>query len=1160
MSNFQYDSIGNITYKSDLGAYVYGGANPHAVTKAGDKVFEYDPAGNMTQRDGKTYQYDEFGRITKIGEETAYQYDEAGQRILKTDLKTNESMTYVNDMFESEPNEDTKYVFAGKLKIAKVTRKTVAAPTVDPVDTNPTDPTVNFSGTKPADLALWLNGIEILAAGPETTWTHSANLVPGDNSFDFYTKKDVDATSRRITLSFFYEVAAPTVEFVDSPQTATHVTLRGTKGESTGIWINGSEAVPMNAETIWETSVALTSTQNAFEILAKDRVGNPSASSQLNIAYVATTPTVEPFDQPVKANPFSIKGTKAAGMGIWINGEEAVPANDDQNWTANLKLVKGMNQLSVTAKNEFWIESNGVLLTIPYEINAPSLDPVESPTNQTIVPLTGTKRAYTSVWINGKEVVPMDAEEVWVATVRLTDLHNIFTITTKDEEGLESEAIELSLDYDPVPPTADMAPSTTSSNPYTLSGTKVAGTAIWINGKEAVPADDTTVWFASVPLTEGENQITIVAVSRFGIESEPMKLSLNYVRSATIYAVGSAPAVTSGGGATDITLNTLLSKRMIERQAQAAELEAQAKAAKGTEALDASIPVSDIVLYNQSGDRTNTPKPLWPTAKSTTNVQFKNLQIAYQNGKATLSWDKMSKEVATFDIYRSTDPFPSVSAKNTAVKVASLEASSETNQFQDRVKKGARHTYRVVALNHAGEIVRTSLMLTPDTVFVTIESGSTIDFSGLTDQPFNKLYVSEHPRFSFEKTDDPRVLQITPKNNFKSGARISVRFIDCQPKKDGRNHCDQVEEKVLDVFVVKDDDGFMAKLRKIGSQFFSLLVPQANAKGMDPEEKVEYYLTDHLGGVDVVMDEQGNVVERRDYLPFGEERIAETTGADKERHGFTGKELDSESGLYYYGARYYDPAIGRFASLDPLILGESSKSFQTVLSNPQSLNGYSYVLNNPVRYVDETGMYNSEIHYDATFCLSQEAGFNYDQAKEIAFYDQFVDDNPATMPQNLDSLENIDQTLTNLDKGIVEYYHFADRKEATNRLQKSIRSPNLRVFATNLHTYQDSYSHEGLTPFEHVKQGHDPDMTYLEPRKALTMIKASFFFLREKNKSVNGLGGLSPEEYSLAGAKKWLSVRKDYLDFSKSTDKSSSRITAEGESAKKEVTLSSASE
>jgi len=64
------------------------------------------------------------------------------------------------------------------------------------------------------------------------------------------------------------------------------------------------------------------------------------------------------------------------------------------------------------------------------------------------------------------------------------------------------------------------------------------------------------------------------------------------------------------------------------------------------------------------------------------------------------------------------------------------------------------------------------------------------------------------------------------------------------------------------------------------------------------------------------------------------------------KHKFTGQELDSESGLYYYGARYYDPEIGRFISPDSIVPD---------FSNPQSLNRYSYALNNPVIIRDADG-------------------------------------------------------------------------------------------------------------------------------------------------------------------------------------------------------------
>jgi len=126
----------------------------------------------------------------------------------------------------------------------------------------------------------------------------------------------------------------------------------------------------------------------------------------------------------------------------------------------------------------------------------------------------------------------------------------------------------------------------------------------------------------------------------------------------------------------------------------------------------------------------------------------------------------------------------------------------------------------------------------------------------------------------------------------------------------------------------------------------------------DSDEQVFYYLHDNLGSIDAVIDEDGNVVERRDYLPYGEERL--NAGESDEVYGYTGKEEDDETGLYYYGARYYDPTIGRFTQIDPLVLGETEKPLADVLNNPQESNGYSYTLNNPLKYIDPSGKFKVE--------------------------------------------------------------------------------------------------------------------------------------------------------------------------------------------------------
>lgn len=115
-----------------------------------------------------------------------------------------------------------------------------------------------------------------------------------------------------------------------------------------------------------------------------------------------------------------------------------------------------------------------------------------------------------------------------------------------------------------------------------------------------------------------------------------------------------------------------------------------------------------------------------------------------------------------------------------------------------------------------------------------------------------------------------------------------------------------------------------------------------------------YLSTDHLGSIRMVTDQGGNVVARHDYLPFGDEIIG-TAGrsslwgaSDNVDQKFTGKERDQESGLDFFGARYYGSALGRFMSPDEPFADQEP-------TDPQSWNLYSYVRSNPLSDVDPTG-------------------------------------------------------------------------------------------------------------------------------------------------------------------------------------------------------------
>jgi RHS repeat-associated protein len=119
-------------------------------------------------------------------------------------------------------------------------------------------------------------------------------------------------------------------------------------------------------------------------------------------------------------------------------------------------------------------------------------------------------------------------------------------------------------------------------------------------------------------------------------------------------------------------------------------------------------------------------------------------------------------------------------------------------------------------------------------------------------------------------------------------------------------------------------------------------------------QKVFFYHTDAAGTPVAMTDAGGNVVWRADYKPFGEEQSV--TPYPENNKKFAGKEMDKETGLYYFGARYMDAGIGRFVSVDPKGITEKD------LLNPQRLNRYNYSLNNPYRYIDPDGKWPTPVH------------------------------------------------------------------------------------------------------------------------------------------------------------------------------------------------------
>lgn len=244
-------------------------------------------------------------------------------------------------------------------------------------------------------------------------------------------------------------------------------------------------------------------------------------------------------------------------------------------------------------------------------------------------------------------------------------------------------------------------------------------------------------------------------------------------------------------------------------------------------------------------------------------------------------------------------------------------------------------------------------------------------------------------------------------------------------------------------------------------------------------EQVFFFHTDPAGTPLAMTDASGSVVWKADYKPFGEENIV--TSSQENNKKFIGKEKDEETGLYYFGARYMEPKIGRFAAIDPVgaVNPHTSGTNEGLLLNPQRLNKYAYSLNNPYKYLDPDGRWPTKVK------LVHQASIN----RVLAF-----------LPYSDRSILNAQQVEMGVDQSSAGAFRHAMRApgqtplEARQAANEFVRSEleiarnrektgqhveALRHLGNAIHTMQDSTSpaHQGFQEWdEHLsilsKVGH----------------------------------------------------------------------------------------
>lgn len=154
-------------------------------------------------------------------------------------------------------------------------------------------------------------------------------------------------------------------------------------------------------------------------------------------------------------------------------------------------------------------------------------------------------------------------------------------------------------------------------------------------------------------------------------------------------------------------------------------------------------------------------------------------------------------------------------------------------------------------------------------------------------------------------------------------------------KKGGKVHTVYYVDKVLEI--------------RDGQEFLYVFDDQTRVARVDAKGQATHLHADHLGSITFLTTPYGKKEETGlRYGPYG--RILAAQGAGNVKYGFNGKEIDDETGFHYYGARYYDAQRVSWTSADPMMLTSTGGVLDL-----RRLNLYTYVVNNPIVFVDPTG-------------------------------------------------------------------------------------------------------------------------------------------------------------------------------------------------------------
>ncbi|WP_407355483.1 beta strand repeat-containing protein [Methanolobus sp. WCC5] len=346
----------------------------------------------------------------------------------------------------------------------------------------------------------------------------------GNNTVTYYSVDNVGNVESNNTVYAELDTTAPVV-YIDPVTTPTNVSSQTINGSVVdvnlaSVTVNGVSA-SLDGNN-YSATIDLTEGANTITVVAVDSAGNSGSNSSTSIVLDAVIPVVyiDPVTTPTNVSSQTINGSVVDVnlASVTVNGVSA--SLDGNNYSATIDLTEGANTITVVAVDSAGNSGSNSSTSIVLDAVIPVvyIDPVTTPTNVSSQTINGSvvDVNLASVTVNGVSA-SLDGNN-YSATIDLTEGANTITVVAVDSAGNSGSNSSISIVLDTVIPVVYIDPMDefTNVSSQTITGTvdEINLASVTVNGASASLAGAN--YSATIDLTEGENNITVVATDNAG--------------------------------------------------------------------------------------------------------------------------------------------------------------------------------------------------------------------------------------------------------------------------------------------------------------------------------------------------------------------------------------------------------------------------------------------------------------------------------------------------------------------------------------------------------------------------------------------------------------------------------------------------------------------